>query len=114
MSHLELSDGSTILAKIAQEFTPCLGVLRIAHLSEFVFQLLFLAFEVHAPFVVIAVFSAGDNFGYHGLDLGLDATGENAVQRVIIARWDGVELMIVTPGAGNGEAKETFGHDVNA
>src|SRR5262245_57632645 len=104
MSHLELSDSSTVLAKIAQKFPSCLGVLRITQLSEFVVQVLFFLLQIHASLVIVAVFRATDDFGNDGFNLRLDATGENAVQRIIIPSGDGVEFVIMTPGAGDGQA----------
>ena len=46
-------------------------------------------------------------------DLGGASGGEDAEERVVVLLRDGIELVIVATGAGDGEALESFGKDVD-
>ena len=56
---------------------------------------------------------AREEFGRVDGDLRGAAAGEDAVERVVIALADGIELVIVTAGAGECEALEGFAEDVD-
>ena len=45
--------------------------------------------------------------------IGLDRAGEHAVQRVVIGGRDGVELVVVATGAGDGQAEEAAADDID-
>src|SRR6185436_6170875 len=45
---------------------------------------------------------------------GHGRTCENTVQRIVIRRRDGIELVVVATGTGNGQAKECLGRGVDA
>ena len=44
---------------------------------------------------------------------GLDRAGEDAVERVIVLGRDRVELVVVAAGAGDGQAEQAAGDDVD-
>ena len=53
-------------------------------------------------------------FGEEGFFGGFFGGGEHAVERVVVAGGNGVEFVIVAAGAGDGEAEEAAGDDVDA
>ena len=56
-------------------------------------------------------FVEGGEEGFFG---GFFGGGEDTVEGVVVTRGDRVEFVIVTAGAGDGEAEDTAGHDVDA
>ena len=66
---------------------------------------------------VVAVFGSvgdGEESGQVGDAGGLGATGKDAVEGIVILGRNGVEFVVVAAGAGDGEAEEGFGGDVDA
>src|SRR6187401_211043 len=49
----------------------------------------------------------------HGLDGRLDGTGEDAIERIVVGRWDRIELVIVTARAGYRQPQERLRSDIN-
>src|SRR5262249_10588426 len=113
MRHFEPSRLLLVLTKFTLSLSEGLAVASSPNLLEFVFDGLLLPRQAHALFVVIAVLRAADDFGDDRLDRRLDAARENAMQRIVIPRRDGIKLVVVTTRAGNGQAEKTFGHHVN-
>ena len=56
-------------------------------------------------------FVEGGEEGFYG---GFFGGGEDAVEGVVVTCGDRVEFVIVAAGAGDGEAEDTAGHDVDA
>src|ERR1043166_6491348 len=114
MGHFEFDDGGLIFARLALGLLDELAVASAPRFAKLRLEGIFLRIQFHAFLVIIAVSRAGLDFGNHGFDGRLGATGKNPAQRVIVLCWYRIEFVVVAAGAGDGEPEKAFGDDVDA
>src|SRR5262245_931981 len=113
MRHFQPGDSGLVFTDLPQNLSYSLAIFGSPELNKLRLKRCLFPLKVHALLVVIVVIGTGGNFGDDGLELRLDATGENPMEGIVIFRRDRIEFVIVAASASHGQSQKAFGDYVN-